>query len=42
MKQLVGGQLSAGQHSVIWNGTELALVKFDPEFPEIAKRILLD
>ena len=29
-------------YSAAWDGTELALVKFDPEFPENAERILLD
>ena len=28
--------------SAAWDGAELALVKFDPEFPEKAERILLD
>ena len=29
-------------YSAAWDGTELALAKFDPEFPEKAERILLD
>ncbi|MEA2096120.1 MAG: metallophosphoesterase [Candidatus Cloacimonadota bacterium] len=29
-------------YSAAWDGTELALVKFDPEFPEKAERILLE
>ncbi len=28
--------------SAAWDGTELALIKFNPEFPEKAERILLD
>ena len=29
-------------YSAAWDSTELALIKFDPEFPEKAERILLD
>jgi len=29
-------------YSAAWDGTELALVKFDSEFPEKAERVLLD